>query len=75
MFTFIPKRLRWLLDFWKIFEPQDCTMFISDNDINANHTKNSTNYAIKSHNWIPMFWRDMQTLSSWMKNYIQVMLK
>jgi len=24
----------------------------------------------KSHNWMPTFWRDMQPLSSWMKNYI-----
>jgi len=35
----------------------------------------TANYAIKSHNWMPVFWVDMQSLSSWMKNYIQTMLK
>lgn len=50
-------------------------MFIGINDLNANHSQIPANYAIKSHNWMPVFWRDMQPLSSWMKNYIQVMLK
>jgi hypothetical protein len=50
-------------------------MFIGITDLNANHSQNSANYAIKYHIWMPVFWRDMQPLSLWTKNYIQAMLK